>query len=60
MAERDKERKRDRDAEEKVGGGPEMPGGDTEPSNWPGEARERGMRPPDPEPVLPADVDEAV
>ena len=44
--------------EKPVGGGPESPGGDTEPSNWPGETRERGMRPPDLQPILPNEPDE--
>lgn len=36
----------------KPGGGPYAPGGDAEPSNIPGEARERGLRPAPPVPVV--------
>ena len=42
---------RERAPEERIGGGPEAPEGDTEPSNWPGETRERGMTPPEPQPA---------
>jgi len=63
MENRDEQREKAREREWRpkhpVGGGPEEPGGDTEPSNWPGETRERGLRAPEAEPVIPSDTDVA-